>query len=112
MSPKQKLKLELLKTTPHCPHCGCKMAAVDPCPSRSKRISHAAVLVNHQTAIICFQCKRIEDKKKDFARLPFTTRFVKKFDEYTNILTFFKRLKGKYNKFYWTKVLGRPLNGR
>jgi len=100
---KQQLKLNLLKITPDCPRCGCEMRAVAPITNKGGN-SHAAIVLPNNT-LICFQCRRIEANSYDFKKLP----LKRKIDHYTGIFTFVKRIKGNWNKFYWTKILGNKL---
>ena len=108
MSSKQELKLKLLKITPNCPLCGCKMTAVNP-NNKKGNISHACVLINDNTALICYGCKRNQDKKKDFQKLSWKTRMVKKIDEFTGFFTMLKTTRGSINKFIYTKIRGNKL---
>ena len=73
--------------------------------------SHAAMLVG-ESRMICYQCYRLECKKKEFEKLPTPIRWRIKFDELTGIPTLLKRIRGKINKFWYLKVLGNKPNGR
>jgi hypothetical protein len=67
----------------------------------TKPLSHYAVIKDGK--LICFQCNRVAAKEADFQRLPLKTKIFKKIDEYTKIITLFKRTKKRVNKFIYFK---------
>lgn len=102
-------KIELLKTIPNCPRCGCKMIVLNKKPINSYP-SHAAMLYNN--GLICFQCLRIEDKKKELDKLPFYPRMKKKLDMATGIPSWIKRTRKRINNWWYLGVLGnKPKKG-
>lgn len=100
----------LLETTPNCPRCGCKMIIANPTSQGRSAISHAAVL--YYGSLICFGCKRVEDKQVELNRLPFLIRWRIKIDKATDFFTFLRHVKRFINDFIYFKIRGGKPTGR
>lgn len=101
---KTQRKFELIKTITHCTKCGCKLKI-------SEKISNCntneAILKNG--TLICYQCHRIECKRKEIENLPFLKRWKKKIDIITGIFTVFRKFRAFVNQIYYFKIKkGKP----
>ena len=103
---KRTRKLELLKDTPDCPCCGCRMVADDPTPKGRSTISHAVVLSDGK--VMCFQCHNIRIKKRELNKLPLFKRWSRK----TGLLPLFRRIRKLINQFVYFKIRGGSPTGR
>ncbi len=54
---KYQKKLTLLKDTPNCPVCGCKMIV----KKEHSNLSHAAIIVDDK--LMCYKCRRTQIKE-------------------------------------------------
>ena len=108
------IKQALMVGTPDCPRCGCRMIALKN-ENAKCQISQAATVIKEDGVLklICFQCRRIESKRKELQMLPPFIRWRIKIDKVTGIFTTFKRWKKRTNDFIYFKIKGgtkRPKN--
>jgi hypothetical protein len=106
-----KNKQELIKLIPNCPRCGTKLIIVNATPKGKSAISHAATL-DDKDGLVCYQCHRIKVKREELNRLPFWPRVKKKIDNLTGVLSYFRSVKRRFNKFIYVRVKGNIPNGR
>lgn len=105
---KKQLKQQMLIKQPRCLICTAKLVV----SNKNKKFgqqSNAAIIDGDK--LICFQCRRIASKKKDFANLPLFTRWRKKLDHFTGIPSFIRLIRKRWNQFIYFKIYGGIANG-
>lgn len=105
---KYELKQQMLIKQPRCPICTVNLVVT----YRNKKFgkqSNAAIIDGDR--LICFQCRRITAKKKDFANLPLRIRWRKKLDKFTGIPKLLRLIRKRWNQFIYFKVYGGTANG-
>lgn len=105
---KKQLKEKMLTEQPRCSLCVVKLVV----PKSNKNFgqrSNAAIIDGDR--LICFQCRRLGAKKKDFANLPLRTRWKKQLDNFTGIPSFLRLILKRLNQFIYFKIYGGIANG-
>jgi hypothetical protein len=105
---KKQLKQKMLTEQPRCSLCVVKLVV----PKTNKNFgqrSNAAIINGDR--LICFQCRRLEAKKKDFANLPLRTRWKKQLDNFTGIPSFLRLIRKRWNQFIYFKIYSGTANG-
>lgn len=105
---KKQLKQQMLIKQPRCPVCTAKLVVTNT-NKKFWKISNAAIIDGDK--LICFQCRRITAKKKDFANLPLRIRWRKKLDNFTGIPKLLRLIRKRWNQFIYFKVYGGTANG-
>jgi hypothetical protein len=82
MSIKFDLKKQLFQINKHCSRCECKLVVQN--NDNPKRLSHWAVL-DDDNILICFKCRNIESKIKNFQRKPLLFRINKYINDFIPI---------------------------
>lgn len=100
---KTQQKLSLIKNIPKCPLCGTKLEIIDPTPPH-KSVKNQAAILDKTNGLICFGCRCIRAKTDQFNKLPWKTKFYKNIDKMFGIFSYFKKLRGRLNKFIYFNI--------
>ena len=77
-------------------------------------LAHAAIIKtdkNGVRSLICFQCNRLESKRRDIDMLPFIPRWTKKINNATGIVTTLRRWRKRVNDFIYVNIRGGQPTG-